>query len=82
MKVTMASSAEVSTQFNAFVFIDDALLQLLELKTGDAECSLKFSVARILKAPGGSPYDPRLMFEPGRLSFRGVRSIGFGGSIS
>ncbi|MCH9687405.1 MAG: hypothetical protein K0V04_38580 [Deltaproteobacteria bacterium] len=75
----MASSAEISTQFNTFVCLDDSLLQLLELKTGDAECSLKFQFANILKAPGGSPYDPRVKFEPARISFRGVRSMMLGG---
>lgn len=75
----MTRTAETSKRFNTLVHLDDSLLQLIELKTGDAECSLKFGVARILKVPGGSPYDPRLMFKPGRLSFRGVRSITFGG---
>lgn len=75
----MASPAETSTQFNTFVCLDDSLLQVFELRTGDAACILRFEFATILKAPGGSPYDPRVRFEPARLSFRGVRSVMFGG---
>lgn len=75
----MARSAEISNQFNTFVSLDDSLLQLLELRTGEAECALKLEFASILKAPGGSPYDPHVKFEPARVLLRGVRSIVFDG---
>ncbi len=75
----MAKTTEISNQFNTFLCLDDSLLEVLELRTGDAECSLRFEFASILKAPGGSPYEPRVKFEPALVSFRGVRSLTFGG---
>ena len=67
---------EIQTRFNALVALDDSLLQAVELKTELAECRLVFDFARLLKAEGGSVFDPRQSIDPpALLSLESVRSL-------
>jgi hypothetical protein len=74
MRKTM-ERAEIITRFNTLVSLGDALLQVVELRTGEAECRVKFDFARKLKAEGASIFDPEENFEPASLCLRGVQSI-------
>jgi len=77
----MIQSTEIATRFNRRLSLGDALLQVLELRTGAAQCRLKFESGRLLKDEEVSwPSEPEARFEPASLCFHGVRSIDFDGS--
>ena len=72
---------DTEVRFNSLVALDDSLLQVVELKTGLAECRLVFDFARLLKAEGSSVFDPEAVYRPACLALFGVRSISFDGML-
>jgi len=70
------TTAEIARRFN-LIYIGDSLLELLELRTGEAECHLRFNMAKVLEAEGANIFEPRAKYEPAWLRFLGVRSISF-----
>jgi hypothetical protein len=65
---------EIVTRFNR-LYLGDSLLQQVELKIGEAECRLTFNAGKVLKAEGGSIFEPEAKFAPAVLRLQGVRSI-------
>jgi hypothetical protein len=66
--------SELVRRFNTLYF-GDSLLQVLELRTGEAECALTFNGGSALKHEGASIFDPEVRFVPAVLRFKAVRSI-------
>lgn len=71
--------SDIITRFNTVVSLGDSLLQVMEVKTGMAECRLKFDFGRILSIDKPSIFDPKAKFAPASLLLRGVKSIIFDG---
>ena len=72
---------DIQTRFNSLIALGDSLLQVVELKTGLAECRLVFDFASLLKADGASVFDPETVYQPACLAFFGVRSVSFEGMV-
>lgn len=72
--------AAIIKRFNTLLSLADSLLGVLELRTGEAECRLKFDFARVLRAEGASIFDPEAVYKPASLRLFGVRSIVFSGT--
>jgi hypothetical protein len=68
------NQAEVISRFEA-IYLGDSLLEVIELRTADAECRLTFNAGKVLKADGSSIFEPEATFEPACLALLGVRSL-------
>lgn len=71
---------EMVARFNTRLSLGDALLQIMELRTGAAECRLKFESGGLLGVESTSSFDMEARYKPASLWFHGVRSIDFDGS--
>ncbi|QSQ17732.1 hypothetical protein [Myxococcus landrumensis] len=65
---------EIVSCFNT-LYLGDSLLQRVEFRIPEAECRLTFNAGKVLKAGGGSIFEPEARFAPALLSLHGVRSV-------
>lgn len=65
---------EFVSRFNT-LYLGDSLLRSVEFKIPEAECRLTFGAGMVLKAGGGSIFEPEATFAPALLRLQGVRSV-------
>jgi len=68
------SQVELLRRFNS-LYLGDSMLEMVQLKTGEAECRLRFNSGKVLKDDGTTIFSPESKFEPASLWLYGVRSI-------
>lgn len=76
------SRAEVIERFNR-LSLADSMLEVIEIRTGKAECRMKFESGGVLRSEGASIFDPKAfeaVYEPALLRFLDVRSMVCGGA--
>jgi hypothetical protein len=69
------NNCDIERTFNSRVGLDDSLLQLVELRTGGAECRLTFDFGRLLNVDASNIFDSEAVHRPACLTLFGVRSV-------